>query len=92
MGKVCFQRSNHNPVHLHRKQTLVSYHHNMDIIQGVGVVNCQFCSTTEFSDSASRCLVISSALMKFGYGSKDEKFKNVSSQLFTSLIFLQFGL
>lgn len=65
------------------------------INQGVGVVNFQFCSTTEFSDSASCCLAIPSALMKFGHGSKDEKFKNafhVFVQLFTSLIFLQFGL
>lgn len=65
-------------------------------IQGVGVVNFQFCSTTEFSYPLSCCLAILSAQMKFGHGFKDEKFKNASyhvfMQLFTSLIFLQFGL
>lgn len=66
------------------------------INQGVGVVNFHFCSTSECSDSPSRCLAKSSALMKFGHGSKDEKFKNSSShvilQLFTSLIFLHYVL
>lgn len=31
---MCFQSSNHNPVHLHRKQTLGSYHHNKELVRG----------------------------------------------------------